>query len=95
MDAIYHYIITITNNTNSEKTVSYQAKTFENMIFGYKPLNAEYYSDPQFIPKIGNNDSEWTSLQNVTIPANKTITFEIVIMLCGGTGGTNNRIVLN
>ncbi len=92
--ATYHYTISIKNDTNSEREVSYQAKTFDNMIFGYKALTDNVYTT-QFIPGIGNEESDWTSLRSVTIPANQEITFEIVTLLGGGHGGTNNRVVVN
>lgn len=91
--ATYHYTISVKNDTNAERAVSYQAKTFDNMIFGYKTLTDNVY-ETQFIPNIGNNESDWTSLKSVTIPANTTITFEIVTLLGGGLGGTNNRVIV-
>lgn len=92
--ATYHYTVTIANNTSSEKTISYQAKTFDNMIFGYKSLSEMNYTT-QFISSAGNEDSDWLSLKTVTIPSNSIVEFEIVILLGGGHGGTNNRLLLN
>ena len=90
----YHYTISVKNDTNSEKEISYQAKTFDNMIFGYKTLTDNVY-ETRFIPNIGNNESDWTSLKSVRISPNQSIVFEIVTMLGGGHGGTNNRIIVN
>jgi len=92
--ATYHYTITIANKTNYDKTVSYQAKTFDNMIFGYKTLSDNVY-ETQYIPNVASGDNDWTSLKSVAIPSNAVITFEVVTLLGGGHGGTNNRIFLN
>ena len=92
--ATYHYTVTIKNDTSTEKTVSYQAKTLENMVLGYKSSTDSVY-ETQFINTIGNDDSAWRSLKSITIPANSTIAFEIVTLLGGGHGGTNNRIIMN
>lgn len=92
--ATYHYTITLKNDTFYEKIASYQAKTFDNMIFGYKiPEDTKY--ETKFIPGVGNGEEDWTSLKNVIIPPKQTITFEIVTLLGAGHGGTNNRLFLN
>lgn len=92
--ATYHYTITIANQSDSEKSISYQVKNVENMIFGYKTLEDQNYTT-QYIPSVGSGDSDWRSFQSIAIPANEMAAFEIVTMLGGGHGGTNNRIVLN
>ncbi len=92
--ATYHYNVFVKNDTNSEKEISYQAKTFDNMIFGYK-TSADNVYQVQYIPNIGNDESDWTSLKSITIPANQSVAFEIVTLLGGGHGGTNNRIIVN
>ena len=92
--ATYHYTITVANKTDHEKIVSYQVKTFDNMIFGCKRSDHLVY-ETGFIPNAGNKDDDWVNLESVTIQPHETITFEIVILLGGGHGGTNNRIFLN
>ena len=92
--ATYHYNVFVKNDTNSEKEISYQAKTFDNMIFGYKSSTDNVYK-VQYIPNIGNDESDWTSLKSITIPAKQSVAFEIVTLLGGGHGGTNNRIIVN
>ena len=92
--ATYHYTVTIFNSSDSQKTISYQAKTFDNMIFGHKSLEDINYTT-SFIPNIGNEDSDWTSLHSVQIAPKETVVFEIVTLLGGGHGGTNNRLFLN
>lgn len=92
--ATYHYNVFVKNDTNSEKEISYQAKTFDNMIFGYKSSTDNVYK-VRYIPNIGNDESDWTSLKSITIPANQSVAFEIVTLLGGGHGGTNNRIIVN
>lgn len=92
--ATYHYNVFVKNDTNSEKEISYQAKTFDNMIFGYKSSTGNVYK-VRYIPNIGNDESDWTSLKSITIPAKQSVAFEIVTLLGGGHGGTNNRIIVN
>lgn len=92
--ATYHYNVFVKNDTNSEKEISYQAKTFDNMIFGYKSSTDNVYK-VRYIPNIGNDESDWTSLKSITIPAKQSVAFEIVTLLGGGHGGTNNRIIVN
>ena len=94
MGATYHYNVFVKNDTNSEKEISYQAKTFDNMIFGYKSSTDNVYK-VRYIPNIGNDESDWTSLKSITIPAKQSVAFEIVTLLGGGHGGTNNRIIVN
>ena len=90
----YHYTVTISNNTSSEKSIIYQAMNFENMIFGYKSLDDVNYTT-QFISGAGNEDGDWISLKTLTIHPNTIVEFEFVTLLGGGHGGTNNRIILN
>lgn len=86
--------VTIANNASSEKSISYQAMNFENMIFGYKVPDDTNYTT-QYITSAGNDENDWVSLKTVTIPSKSVIEFEIVILLGGGHGGTNNRLLLN
>ena len=91
--ATYHYTMSVKNDTSTAKLISYQAKAFDNMIFGYKSSTDTVY-ETQFIPNIGNNEFDWTSLKTITISPGQTITFEIVTLLGGGKGGTNNRVIV-
>lgn len=92
--ATNHYTITVTNEGNNSRSINYQVKTVDNMTFGFKGSNDTVYTT-QFISNIGNNDSDWQTLQTVNIPAHRTVTFEIVTTLGGGHGGANNQITIN
>ena len=58
MKCIYYNLIKF------KKETSYQAKTFDNMIFGYKTLTDNVY-ETQFIPNIGNDEMECYTLSTV------------------------------
>jgi hypothetical protein len=94
--ATYHYTVTIDNTGGSNRTATFETRNYDNMIYGYK-MQGETYYHTDFNPKAVNSDSGWwkPTAMSISIPAHTVTTFEVVTMLAGGNGGTNNRIVLH
>lgn len=87
-----HYTITVDNQTDETKEVSYRVSSFENLIFGYKLANSTSYT-PQFLEKAGYE--EWKSPITVPIDSYSSVTFEVVTLSAAGGGGIHNSIYLN
>ena len=88
--ATYHYTITVRNEGDSERSLGFRVKNYDNMIFGYKLAGTENYIT-QFDPSQGD---DWWEAVSVGIPAHSSVTFEVVTLLAGGHGGTTYSLIL-
>lgn len=91
--ATYHYTISVTNTTNTDRTAVFGCRNFTNMTLGYKLLEENNY-ETEFHTGTGVGDNDWWEPVSYTVPAHETIAFEVVTNLGVSLGGTNYHFVV-
>ncbi len=89
----YHYTITVTNTTDVDRTATLRCRGFSSMTLGYKLSDEEIYQT-DFEYEKGQGDNDWWEPFGYTVPANDTITFEVVTTLGVSIGGTTYQFVV-
>lgn len=91
--ATYHYTITVSNATNTDRTAVFRCRNFQSMTLG-KKLEGEAEYTTQYWYEAGNGESDWWEAVSYTVPAGETITFEVVTTIGVSFGGTTCQFVV-